>query len=211
MRAFVIMPFAEEFNDIFRIGIKETARKLDVDAYRLDEELFDQGMLDKIYMEIDGADFIIADLTTKNANVFYELGYAHAKEKLCILITENAENIPFDLKHKRHIVYGKSLTFLKGQLEKNILWAKKEIDKKKNNIFEIELKTYGTLELQENYAAADLEFNIMIENKSPQTSQDIRSIFLYSTRQWKLKQERKNIIIQVGRRPTFHLQILISK
>ena len=73
-------------------------------------------MLDKIYSEIEShRTFIIADLSNRNSNVFYELGYAHAIGKLCILITQYAENIPFDLKHRRHIVYGSKLTYLQEQ------------------------------------------------------------------------------------------------
>ena len=53
MKAFVIIPFNPNFDDIYQIGIKETAKSLNVEAYRLDEELFDEGMLDKIYSEIE--------------------------------------------------------------------------------------------------------------------------------------------------------------
>lgn len=158
MKAFVIMPFSEEFDDVFRIGIKETADKEDVKAYRLDEELFDEGMLDKIYSEIESADFIIADLSNRNTNVFYELGYAHAMGKLCILITESADNIPFDLKHKRHIVYGGKLTYLQEQLQSNIEWAKNEIEAQKHNPFQIELKSDGNLESTDEYAQANIDF-----------------------------------------------------
>ena len=41
MRAFTIMPFSEEFDDVFQLGIKKPALNCEVDAYRLDEELFD--------------------------------------------------------------------------------------------------------------------------------------------------------------------------
>src|SRR4051812_33507799 len=100
------MPFSSEFDDIYKLGIKEAAKECEVLAERLDEQMFSEGMLERIYRQIDAADFIVADLSNRNANVFYELGYAHAKEKTCILLTKNADDIPFDLKHKRHIVYG---------------------------------------------------------------------------------------------------------
>jgi hypothetical protein len=44
-------------------------------------------------------------MSGRNPNVFYELGYAHAKNKVCLLLTKDATDIPFDLKHHRHIVY----------------------------------------------------------------------------------------------------------
>ncbi len=63
-------------------------------------------MLDRIYNEIAKADLMVADLTCRNPNVFYETGYAHALGKRVILLTKNADDIPFDLKHHFHIVYG---------------------------------------------------------------------------------------------------------
>jgi hypothetical protein len=193
MKAFVIMPFAESFDDIFKIGIKDTAKDNGINAYRLDEELFDEGMLDKIYNEIESSDFIIADLSDKNPNVFYELGYAHAIGKLCILITQSAENIPFDLKHKRQIVYGTSIVHLKEQLAKNLEWAKKEIEANKNNPFEIELKTDGSLETTDEYAEATINFIIDIENKSNKVSPEIQAIYFYSSKMWNMKQHGKKL------------------
>lgn len=193
MKAFVIMPFSENFNDIFKIGIKDTAKENGVNAFRLDEELFDEGMVDKIYNEIENSDFIIADLSDKNPNVFYELGYAHAIGKLCILITKSAENIPFDLKHKRHIVYGNSILHLKEQLAKNIDWAKKEIELNKNNPFEIELKTDGSLETTDEYAEATINLIFDIENKSNKVSPEIQAIYLYTSKMWNIKQHGKKL------------------
>ena len=194
MKAFVIMPFSNEFDDTFQIGIKDPAKKLDVNAYRLDEELFDQGMLDKIYSEIEDCDFVIADLSNKNANVFYELGYAHAKEKLCILITKDSENIPFDLKHKRHIVYGNSLKYLVEQIEKNIVWAKDEIIKKKNNPFKIDLKASGDLVNSSQESRANIEFKLDIENISNKVAPEIHSIYLYTANLWTLKKDGKTLL-----------------
>jgi len=128
------MPFSSDFDDIYKLGIKEAAKKCEVKVERLDEQLFGEGMLDRIYRQIDVADFIIADLSDRNANVFYELGYAHAKDKTCILLTKDASDIPFDLKHRRHIVYGDSISYLKTELTKNIEWAKSEATNKEDGI-----------------------------------------------------------------------------
>lgn len=100
------MPFDSDFDDVYKLGIKQAAIDCNVRAERLDEQMFEEGMLDRIFRQIEVADFIIADLSNRNPNVFYELGYAHAREKICILLTKEPTDIPFDLKHKRHIVYG---------------------------------------------------------------------------------------------------------
>jgi hypothetical protein len=114
--AFVLMPFNTAFDDIYRLGIKETANSLGILAERVDEQIYSEGMLERIYRQIELADFIVVDMTGQNANVFYEVGYAHAKGKLCIHLTQKADDIPFDLMHHRHIVYGGSIGELRTRL-----------------------------------------------------------------------------------------------
>ena len=47
----------------------------------------------------------MAELTERNANVYYELGLAHAWKKKTIMISQDIDAIPFDLKHLRMVVY----------------------------------------------------------------------------------------------------------
>jgi hypothetical protein len=54
------------------------------------------------------AKLILADLSGKNANVFYELGLAHALAKPAILIAESVDDVPFDLRALRILEYNKS-------------------------------------------------------------------------------------------------------
>ena len=48
---------------------------------------------------------VVCDFTAKNPNVFYEAGIAHTLGKHVIPITQNADDIPFDLQHHRFIHY----------------------------------------------------------------------------------------------------------
>lgn len=48
---------------------------------------------------------LLADLSGKNANVFYELGLAHAARKPVVFAAAQIDDIPFDLRHLRVIVY----------------------------------------------------------------------------------------------------------
>jgi len=57
---------------------------------------------------IQDARVLVADLTEKNANVFYELGLAHALGKPVVLISDNLADVPFDLQPLRVIIYDKN-------------------------------------------------------------------------------------------------------
>jgi hypothetical protein len=135
--ALVMMPFDPKFDDIYRIGIQEVAQFAGFAAQRLDEQIYREGMLDRLYQQIEIADLIIADMSNKNPNVFYEVGFAHAKDKLCILLTSDSFDIPFDLKHRRHIVYGSSLSRLRDLLRKDLEWARDEILRRRSSILDV--------------------------------------------------------------------------
>ena len=120
---FTLMPFESEFDDTYNLGIKEAC--VDAGAYceRVDEQVFDETILTRIYNQIAKADIIVSDMSTRNPNVFYETGYAHALGKRVILLTRDAADIPFDLKHYPHIIYGGKITYLKEQLSQRIAWC----------------------------------------------------------------------------------------
>jgi hypothetical protein len=119
---FVLMPFESSFNDIYQLGIKIASDDAGGYCERVDEQYFEERILDRIYNQINKADVIVADLSGKNPNVFYEVGYAHALEKRVVLLTQNADDIPFDLKHHFHIVYSGSIVTLKSELKKRLEW-----------------------------------------------------------------------------------------
>lgn len=189
--AFVLMPFSQSFDDIYKIGIKETAESLDVLAERVDEQIFQEGILDRIYRQIDAADIIIADMTGQNPNVFYEVGYAHAKEKLCILLTKNSEDIPFDLKHHRHIVYEDSILGLKESLVKELTWAIKQVENSNSSHINVSLSSsWGELETYSSFHKGQVNISIDLSNNSSKSSSDIESIYFYTGKGWSLIQDK---------------------
>lgn len=116
------MPFSKEFDDTYQLGIKPACTEAGAYCERLDEQVFDEGMLDRIYNQIAKADIVVADMSNQNPNVFYEVGYAHALDKTVILVTNTAADIPFDLKHRFHIVYEGSIVALKSRLAERLSW-----------------------------------------------------------------------------------------
>ncbi len=117
---FVLMPFSKEYDDIYHLGIKPACRNAGAYAERVDEQLFQESILDRVYNQIAKADIVISDMTGRNPNVFYETGYAHALGKAVILMTQKAEDIPFDLKHYPHIIYKGRITDLIPEVEKRV-------------------------------------------------------------------------------------------
>ncbi len=191
--AFVLMPFSEDFLDIYQLGIKEAANELDIRAERVDEQLYKEGILDRIYNQIEIADIIIADMSGRNPNVFYEVGYAHAKNKLCIHITKETTDIPFDLQHHRHIIYGNSIATLKERLIENLAWAKQEVENYRKSRIKINTKNIdGTLEKSKFYAKGILDFRIDMFNDSDSASEEIEALYLYAGNEWSITQNNVN-------------------
>jgi hypothetical protein len=120
---FVLMPFSDAFTDVYELGIKAACEDAGAYCERVDEQIFEGNILDRVYNQIAKADIIVAEMTGRNANVFYETGYAHALNKRVILLTQNADDIPFDLKPYPHIVYGSKISVLKSQLLTRIRWC----------------------------------------------------------------------------------------
>jgi len=125
---FVLMPFTLDWsNRIWQKMIKPVIEKSGYNAKRADD-LYGQDIMEDIWNRILTSKIIIADITSRNANVFYELGIAHTLGKNVILISQTVEDIPFDLNRYRHILYEDNFDgyeILKSRLENAI----KEIEK----------------------------------------------------------------------------------
>lgn len=117
---FVLMPFDAAFDDTYRLGIKAACEAAGAVAERVDEQIFHENILQRVFTQISKADVVVAEMTGRNANVFYETGYAHALGKTVVLLTREAEDIPFDLKHFPHIVYHGRIVDLRGELERRL-------------------------------------------------------------------------------------------
>jgi hypothetical protein len=103
---FVIMPFAEHLH-YFYVALKYHVERefVGVLCERADEQVLTVPVLDKIEEYILRADVIIADLSGRNANVYYELGIAHTYDKEVILITSDENGPPSDVRHFEYIRY----------------------------------------------------------------------------------------------------------
>ncbi len=103
---FVLSPFGDPFDTLYSDHIKPTVEKtFGPRCMRADDIYGNQGIMEDIWEHIHKAKLLIADLTDRNPNVFYETGIAHTVGKEVILITQSMEDVPFDLRHLRCVVY----------------------------------------------------------------------------------------------------------
>ena len=61
---FVLMPFSKEFNDIYKLGIKAACKNAGAYAEKVDERIFQESILERVYNQISKADIIIAAIYT---------------------------------------------------------------------------------------------------------------------------------------------------
>ena len=107
---FILMPFNDKLNPIYEKIIKPVLTELKIKGLRADEIFISRPIIEDVWNNIRKSKFLIADLTERNANVFYELGLAHALNKEVILMCQNLDDVPFDLRHYRIIIYQDSIS-----------------------------------------------------------------------------------------------------
>ncbi|MGB4846731.1 MAG: hypothetical protein WBP41_02380 [Saprospiraceae bacterium] len=122
---FVMMPFASPLGEYYSKVYEPAIEKAGLKAIRADDDIFGTGkIIDQIWNGITSAKVLIAELTSRNPNVYYELGLAHALKKPVVLVCSNEQDVPFDLKHIRVIYYDMHDPF----------WGQKLIEKVAENI-----------------------------------------------------------------------------
>lgn len=104
-RVFVAMPFANEFDDRFHYGIQGAVNASGYLCERADLQSFTGDIMEWVKSRIATADFVIADLTTANPNVYLEVGYAWGLKKETILLIKDTKELKFDTRGQRCIPY----------------------------------------------------------------------------------------------------------
>lgn len=128
---FVIMPIGDQsygkidisahdlkkrYDDLIREAL--LAARPDLDITRADEVAIPGTITSDILTRLMHSDFVVADVSYPNPNVFYELGLRHACRPGTIIIRDaKAPKPPFDIAHLRHIEYQNTPTGLKELTE----------------------------------------------------------------------------------------------
>lgn len=105
------MPFAPEFDDVYmtiKSSVESTSKEGKHRCFRLDESRPAGRITDRLLAELRSASLCIADLTGTRPNVMWEIGFAMALAKPTILITQNIDDLPFDIKDMQTISYDRN-------------------------------------------------------------------------------------------------------
>ena len=113
---FVLMPFGEkpdgtgktvDFNAVYSELIRPAIDAAGMEPLRADEEMADGIIHKPMYERLILCEYAVADLTTANANVFYELGLRHAVREwstVCLYAAGRGQ-LPFDVAPLRALPY----------------------------------------------------------------------------------------------------------
>jgi hypothetical protein len=108
-KLFVVIQFTEPFNDLYTDVIRPLAQELGFEVIRADETYGPGIIIADIERHIIEAKAVIADITPKNPNVYWEVGCAHALKKPTILFAERSTQLPFDVSPFRTIFYDNTI------------------------------------------------------------------------------------------------------
>jgi hypothetical protein len=99
------MPFSTHLEDVFYFGIQQPVHASGFLCERMDHVSFAGGIVEWIMHKIETASAVVAELSGSNPNVYPEVGYAWAKERPTILLAPSLDELVFDVKGQRCLVY----------------------------------------------------------------------------------------------------------
>lgn len=117
------MPFKEPYNSYYPAIFRPALEAAGYNVSRADDVFTPRPIMLDIQESIIDADLILCEMSERNPNVFYELGLSHAIGKPVILVSRQEEDIPFDLRHIRVIVYDYSRAGWEAKLRESITAA----------------------------------------------------------------------------------------
>jgi hypothetical protein len=120
------MPFGGYFDTYFESIYRPAILAAGLHPRRADDLFRPSAIVSDIWQETRKAKVLLADLSERNANVFYELGLAHAIGKPVILVTSSMDFVPFDLRSLRVLAYDKNRHDWGADLKAGITNAIKE-------------------------------------------------------------------------------------
>lgn len=119
---FVIQPFDQgPFDKRYDDVVAPAIAAAQLEPYRVDRDPAASVLIDSIEQGIKAAAICVADLTSDNPNVWYELGFAFAAGKQVVMLcAKGRPKLPFDVQHRNILVYSTESTSDFHQLSKGL-------------------------------------------------------------------------------------------
>lgn len=204
---FFLTPFGAEYYEVYEV-CKDICKGANMNLFRGDEKYLSNDIFSQIIRYIVKANIIIANVDSKNPNVFYELGIAHTLGKRIILISNREYKIPFDIQQYRILFY-ENFETLKEMLPQYIECAIKD-DKNSTEIIQSEIRAVKSNKLSEEYekelkknpnnlSVLKKSLNLFMQEKNYKEAQKIalRILKLDATNDYALKQLGKIQVLLV--------------
>jgi hypothetical protein len=104
-RAFVVSEFGASYDELYQDVIRPACTASNLEVLRADETFGPGLIIADITAAIEDSKLVIAEVTSRNPNVFFEVGYAYAMRKPTILLANHGTNLPFDVSPFRTLFY----------------------------------------------------------------------------------------------------------
>ncbi|MBI5248691.1 MAG: hypothetical protein HY912_04285 [Desulfomonile tiedjei] len=159
-RCFVIQPFDKgrfdkRYEDVFAPAIREAG----LEPYRVDRDPGVTIPIEEIQSGIESSESCLAEISTDNPNVWFELGYAIARQREVVLVCseERQSHFPFDVQHRSIIRYSTESTRDFEQLQDQITTKLKAVIDKKERLGQLaKMPSVARVEGLEQYEIAVL-------------------------------------------------------
>jgi len=203
IECFVIMPIGDEkidpekfkhfnevYNNVIKASVEYVAKQLGrtIACSRADDVRKSGSVMKQVLQSLMDKTIVVADLSDKNPNVFYELGVRHTFHKRSILISDSPGNNPFDVHGYRTIPYQYPDTDL-DFFQKDMLGYIKDIidspTKPDNPVWDFNLKPevldaeskikaeVGYKKIKISSSRHDYEFEFGVTNQNTKSIQDV--------------------------------------
>ncbi len=134
-QCFVIAPIGDEGSDVrsqsdmvLKHLVKKTleAAPFNYSVFRADEDDKPGVITAQVIQNVMKADLVVADLTGRNPNVFYELSMCHIWQRPTVHLCRGGEKLPFDVGQLRVIFFDlrdpDSVEEVQGRIRKHVEW-----------------------------------------------------------------------------------------
>jgi CheY-like chemotaxis protein len=117
---FVAMPFAKEFESLYREQIRRGVSDAGYRCVRVDEVAHNRRIQEVIFELVENSKLVAFLADGGNANAYYEAGFADAMKKELLIISKTVAELRFDVAGRHTLTYSRGVRGLSRRLAKKI-------------------------------------------------------------------------------------------